>query len=79
MELGAPGALGGLEGWRVVRPGPSPTSGPILSPLSLATLRLASFSISLSVGTLDAPPCLSPLEVQGVGSPRRGAHEPHER
>lgn len=58
------------------RPGPSPTSGPTLSLVPLVTLSLASFPTPLSAWTPDPPPCLSPQEVDGVGSPRSGAHEP---
>lgn len=55
-----------------------PTAGPLHSPAPLVTLSLSPLSISQAVWTLGAPPCLSPLEGQGVGSPRRGAHELHK-
>lgn len=50
--------------------------GPLYSLAPLVTPSLAALSISQAVRTLGAPPCLSPLKGQGVGSPRLDTHEP---
>lgn len=74
--MGAAGALGSSERGRLFWHGgwQHPKNQPALPqlPAPPVTLGLASLSISPAVRTLGAPPCLYPLEGQGVGPPKAG-------
>ena len=72
LEVGAACVLGGSERWAVVlmqlaAPQEPPSPPPPYSQAPLVTLSLSPLSISSSLRTLGAPPCLYSLEVQGVG------------